>query len=214
MQPQGDANAGAQRENSLLHKGSRALTSPPKSLTEVCDFLGIVRGRRGARPWFEREVHGERLATLAGPAGEDGEAERQRIVEALADSRSEDGLPASAIENRSGASRVTVFETLRALRAIRAVDQPSRGHYRLDRDDEVGAALATLASAARRLGDRAVDRPPRAVATGGQLNGAIEACSSRRRCRSGEQIVGRPTDVEDSRIRLDPQVSRTRADRV
>lgn len=87
---------------------------------------------------------------------------KRRIVEALADSTSEDGLPASVIENRSGASRVTVFETLRALRAIRAVDQPSRGRYRLDRDDEVGAALAKLVSAARRLGDRAVDRPPRA----------------------------------------------------
>jgi hypothetical protein len=49
----------------------------------------------------------------------------------------------------------------RALRAIRAVDQPSRGHYRLDRDDEVGAALATLVTATRKLGDRAVGRPPR-----------------------------------------------------
>ena len=50
MQAEGDANAGLERSNSPLRRGSRSATSPPKSLTGPCDFLGVVRwGLAGSR---------------------------------------------------------------------------------------------------------------------------------------------------------------------
>lgn len=86
---------------------------------------------------------------------------KRRIVEALAASLDDDGLPVKEIETSANCTTVTVFETLRGLKAIGAVDQPARGRYRLRRDRPVGDALARLADATRSLGDTPVDRPPR-----------------------------------------------------
>lgn len=86
---------------------------------------------------------------------------KRRIVETLAASRDDAGLPVRDITTGAGCTRVTAFETLRGLKAIGAVDQPARGRYRLRREHPIGVALARLADATRALGDVPVDRPPR-----------------------------------------------------
>ncbi len=86
---------------------------------------------------------------------------KRRIIEMLAASRDDAGLPVRDITTSARCTRVTAFETLRGLKAIGAVDQPERGRYRLRREHPIGDALARLADATRTLDDTPVDRPPR-----------------------------------------------------
>jgi DNA-binding HxlR family transcriptional regulator len=69
--------------------------------------------------------------------------------------------PADLVEEL-GIGRATVFETLRALRDVDAIQRTPSGTWRLNTDLPLGAALGALLDALASFEGRKVDRPPRA----------------------------------------------------
>jgi hypothetical protein len=89
-----------------------------------------------------------------------GGVTRRRILERLAETG--DGWTAQALENELAIGRAWVFEVLRALKAIDAVERVpgSRAAYRLSQTEPVGAALRVLLKALQPYADTPVSRPP------------------------------------------------------
>jgi DNA-binding GntR family transcriptional regulator len=84
---------------------------------------------------------------------------RRVILQALATG---DGCNADALASEADIGRSTVFEMLRALRAIGAIARSPDGAWRLDTDTALGAAINDLLAALAPLDGHVVDRPPRA----------------------------------------------------
>jgi hypothetical protein len=89
-----------------------------------------------------------------------GGVTRRRILERLAETG--DGWTGQALEDDLSIGRAWVFEVLRALRAIHAIERVpgSRAAYRLSQTDPVGAALRVLLEALKGYADTPVSRPP------------------------------------------------------
>lgn len=82
---------------------------------------------------------------------------RRRVFEGLARRR---GCKATELAEEIGASESTVYEVIRALRAIGAIEEIARGRYRLARQPRVAKALKSLVVASRDFADVSVSRPP------------------------------------------------------
>jgi DNA-binding FadR family transcriptional regulator len=82
---------------------------------------------------------------------------RRLVLERL---RDESGWSGQELSDTLGLSRPWVFEVLRVLRAVNAVEQVSRGRYRLSESEPVGRSLRDLLNAAASYAGVAVDRPP------------------------------------------------------
>ena len=83
---------------------------------------------------------------------------KRRVVQSLAD---EIGCSAEQLVTNLDCGRSTVYETIRALRAVDVIETLDGGLMRLNRKTPVGTAIAGLADALRPLDGRVVDRPPR-----------------------------------------------------
>lgn len=90
-----------------------------------------------------------------------GGAARRAILERLAEA--DDGWTGKALELELGLGHAWVFEVLRALRAIGAVELTpgTRAAYRLSSTDPVGCALQALVTALHPYANTPVSRPPR-----------------------------------------------------
>lgn len=82
---------------------------------------------------------------------------RRLVLECLHD---ECGWSGQELSDTLGISRPWVFEVLRVLRAVDAIEQVSRGRYRLSESDPVGRSLRDLLNATAPYAGVAVDRPP------------------------------------------------------
>jgi DNA-binding transcriptional ArsR family regulator len=82
---------------------------------------------------------------------------RRRVFEALVCS---DGCNAAELASEIGAGEATVYEVIRALRGIGAIETVARGRHRLARGPGVAKALRSLIDASREFADTPVDRPP------------------------------------------------------
>jgi predicted DNA-binding transcriptional regulator YafY len=89
---------------------------------------------------------------------------RRRVLEGLTHSK---GMTAKRLAREIDAGEATVYEVIRALKAIGAVEQTARGHYRFASDTRIAQALRALVDASRQFADRPVARPPsRAIRSG------------------------------------------------
>lgn len=86
---------------------------------------------------------------------------KRRVLAALAEpDRSEGWRPSDlAAELRCG--RTTVFEIVRALRALEVILEDAQGYVRLDPGTDLGDALVKFVQAIEAFADETVDRPPR-----------------------------------------------------
>jgi hypothetical protein len=85
--------------------------------------------------------------------------QRKRLVlQALA---APDGVRADDLVQRLGVGRGTAFETLRALRDVKAISQMPSGVWVLDTDRPLGDAIDLMLKALKPLDGRAVDAPSR-----------------------------------------------------
>ncbi len=82
---------------------------------------------------------------------------RRRVFEALA---RPDGCNAAELAREIDAGEATVYEVIRALREIGALETIERGRYRLARKAPVAKALRSLVTASREFADRPISRPP------------------------------------------------------
>jgi len=71
-----------------------------------------------------------------------------------------EGVSAAVLVDELKIGRATVFEVLRALRAVEALEPRGVG-YRLTRKTPLGRALRGLVTALAEVGEQNVDRPPR-----------------------------------------------------
>jgi len=82
---------------------------------------------------------------------------RRRVLERLTDKR---GWTAAALAAEIDAGDATVFEVLRVLKPLGAVERVgARGTYRLSHDG-LGSAIRTLVTAGSRFSHERVARPP------------------------------------------------------
>lgn len=82
---------------------------------------------------------------------------RRRVFEGLVRPA---GCNAAELAEEIGAGEATVYEVIRALREIGAVEKVARGRYRLARKPRVGRALRSLVVASQEFADVPVSRPP------------------------------------------------------
>ena len=82
---------------------------------------------------------------------------RRRILERLVDPQ---GSRAAKLASEIDAGEATVYEVIRGLRAIGAIETLDRGHYRLARDQPVAKALRSLIAASLEYAEVPVSRPP------------------------------------------------------
>lgn len=111
--------------------------------------------------WFNHSKATGRMTRLDAPERMPdwlmGGQVRRRVFEALARPR---GCKAAALAEEIGASEATVYEVIRALKQIGAVEKLERGRYRLAHEQRVAQALRSLVVAAREFADTPVSRPP------------------------------------------------------
>lgn len=84
---------------------------------------------------------------------------KRRVLRELADADPPEREVAPLIDQLK-VGRATVYEVLRSLERIGAVERPERGVYRLNREDGVGKALGDLMEALTPFEGIDVDRPP------------------------------------------------------
>lgn len=82
---------------------------------------------------------------------------RRRVFEGLVQP---EGCNAAELAKEIGASDSTVYEVIRALRDIGAIEKVARGRYRLADQPQVAKALRSLIAASGEFADRSVSRPP------------------------------------------------------
>jgi hypothetical protein len=82
---------------------------------------------------------------------------RRRVLQALDGRRGARAVEIAAMIN---AGEATVFEVIRGLKRIGAVEPVARGSYRIAREDRIGCALHNLLVAAETKRDEPVSRPP------------------------------------------------------
>lgn len=82
---------------------------------------------------------------------------RRRVFEGLMQTH---GCNASELADEIGAGESTVYEVIRALRDIGAIEKVARGRYRLARQPRVAKALRSLIIASSEFADKPVNRPP------------------------------------------------------
>jgi biotin operon repressor len=82
---------------------------------------------------------------------------RRRVFEGLVQP---DGCNAAELAEEIGASDSTVYEVIRALRDIGAIEKVARGRYRLADQSRLAKALRSLIAASGEFADRPVSRPP------------------------------------------------------
>jgi predicted transcriptional regulator len=82
---------------------------------------------------------------------------RRRVLEGLVRPC---GCNVAELAEEIGAGEATVYEVVRALREIGAVERVARGRYRLALEPPVAEALRLLVAASREFADRPVSRPP------------------------------------------------------
>jgi predicted transcriptional regulator len=82
---------------------------------------------------------------------------RRRVFEGLA---RRGGCKAAELAEEIDAGESTVYEVIRALKHMGAIEELERGRYRLARQTRVAKALRSLVTASRDFADVPVDRPP------------------------------------------------------
>jgi predicted transcriptional regulator len=82
---------------------------------------------------------------------------RRRVFEGLVRTG---GCNAAELAEEIGAGKATVYEVIRGLREIGAIEKIDRGRYRLARQPGVAKALRSLVVASREFADIPVSRPP------------------------------------------------------
>jgi DNA-binding IclR family transcriptional regulator len=70
-------------------------------------------------------------------------------------------LGAAGLAEHLGCGRSTAFETVRALRALDAIDQDESGGLRLVASHELTKAISVMLQALSPFAEEVVDRPPR-----------------------------------------------------
>lgn len=86
---------------------------------------------------------------------------KRRVLGALADEQRQHGWRVSELVDDLACGRSTVYEIVRALRALNVLGQDSEGRLQLDVNTELGEALAGLLEALEPFAAEPVDRPPR-----------------------------------------------------
>jgi predicted transcriptional regulator len=82
---------------------------------------------------------------------------RRRVITALT---SKEGCNVADLAEEINAGDATVYEVLRALRGMGALEKVARGRWRLARDQPVARALRALVAAGHEHSDWRVSRPP------------------------------------------------------
>lgn len=90
-----------------------------------------------------------------------GGVARRRVLERLAEPGA--GWSCQGLADDLGLGRSWAFEVVRILRSANALEQPSRGHYRLASAAPLARSLRELLAALEPYSDTPVDRPPSRV---------------------------------------------------
>lgn len=87
---------------------------------------------------------------------------KRRVLAALAERDSSPGWKSAGLAQSLGCGRTTVFEIVRALRALDVLEEDEGGRVWMDGSTPLGKALIDLLQAVNAFSDQSVDRPPRA----------------------------------------------------